>query len=196
MSKEPAKLPEYLKLKNADTILKYGGDILSSESFLSQKEYLQHGKVSVYDHVIYVADKSLSYAKRLHLKIDEEALVRGALLHDYYLYDWHIEGAFHRGHIIMHPREAASKAKQDFKISKKEENMIRRHMFPLTITPPRYREGWLISWADKTSAVSETLGKKARRTKAQRAADSAKKAAIAKAKKAEARVAKAKKSAK
>ena len=69
-------------------------------------------------------------------------------------------------------------------------------MFPLTITPPRYREGWLISWADKTSAVSETLGKKARRTKAQRAADSAKKAAIAKAKKAEARVAKAKKSAK
>lgn len=41
-------------------------------------------------------------------------------------------------------------------------------MFPLTITPPRYKEGWLVSWADKTSAVSETLGKKARRAKANR----------------------------
>ena len=42
-------------------------------------------------------------------------------------------------------------------------------MFPLTITPPRYKEGWLVSWADKTSAVSETLGKKARREKVNRA---------------------------
>ena len=198
MSKKTAELPDYLKLKNADIILKHGSDILSDEAFLTQREYLQHGTVSVYDHVIYVADKSLSYAKKLHLKVDERALVRGALLHDYYLYDWHIHGAFYRGHIIKHPREAAAKAKQDFRVSKKEENMIRRHMFPLTITPPRYREGWLISWADKTSAVSETLGKKARRSKAKRAADSAKKAAAAKAKKSEAKAAaaKAKKSAK
>ena len=159
----------HLKLKNREIIEKYASDILNDETFQLQKEYLQHGKVSVYDHVIYVADKSLSYAKRLHLKIDEKALVRGALLHDYYLYDWHIHGAFYRGHIIRHPKEAAEKARQDFKTSKKEESIIRRHMFPLTITPPRYKEGWLVSWADKTSAVSETLGKKARRAKANRA---------------------------
>lgn len=158
-----------LNLKNREIIEKYASDILNDETFRLQKEYLQHGKVSVYDHVIYVADKSLSYAKRLHLKIDEKALVRGALLHDYYLYDWHIHGAFYRGHIIRHPREAAERARQDFKTSKKEESIIRRHMFPLTITPPRYKEGWLVSWADKTSAVSETLGKKARRAKANRA---------------------------
>ena len=158
-----------LKLKNRETIEKYASDILNDDTFKLQKEYLQHGKVSVYDHVIYVADKSLSYAKRLHLKISEKELVRGALLHDYYLYDWHIHGAFYRGHIIRHPKEAAEKARQDFKTSKKEESIIRRHMFPLTITPPRYKEGWLVSWADKTSAVSETLGKKARRAKANRA---------------------------
>lgn len=158
-----------LKLKNRETIEKYASDILNDDTFKLQKEYLQHGKVSVYDHVIYVADKSLSYAKRLHLKINEKELVRGALLHDYYLYDWHIHGAFYRGHIIKHPKEAAEKARQDFKTSKKEESIIRRHMFPLTITPPRYKEGWLVSWADKTSAVSETLGKKARRAKANRA---------------------------
>lgn len=192
MSKKPAELPDYLKLKNADIILKHGSDILSDETFLTQKEYLQHGTVSVYDHVIYVADKSLSYAKKLHLKVDEEALVRGALLHDYYLYDWHIHGAFYRGHIVKHPGEAAERAKQDFKINKREENMIRRHMFPLTIMPPRYREGWLISWADKTSAVSETLGKKARRSKAKRADEKADRAAKVKAAKAEAKAAKAK----
>ncbi len=169
-----------LNLKNADIIEKYASDILNDETFQSQKEYLQHGKVSVRDHVIYVADKSLSYAKRLHLKVDEEALVRGALLHDYYLYDWHIHGAFYRGHIIKHPREAAERARQDFKTSKKEESIIRRHMFPLTITPPRYKEGWLVSWADKTSAVSETFGKKARHAKARRAKAAAAKKAAAK----------------
>ncbi|MDO4760053.1 MAG: HD domain-containing protein [Candidatus Saccharibacteria bacterium] len=197
MRKKPVEFPAHLKLKNADIIEKYGGDILNDETFQSQKEYLQHGKVSVYDHVIYVADKSLSYAKRLHLKVDEEALVRGALLHDYYLYDWHIHGAFYRGHIIKHPKEAAEKAKQDFKINKKEESLIRRHMFPMTIVPPRYREGWLISWADKTSAVSETLGKKARRAKAKRAADAkAKKAAVRAERAARAKASRAKKSTK
>ena len=126
MSKKPttedANPLANLKLKNRETIEKYASDILNDDTFKLQKEYLQHGKVSVYDHVIYVADKSLSYAKRLHLKISEKELVRGALLHDYYLYDWHIHGAFYRGHIIRHPREAAEKARQDFKTSKKEEN--------------------------------------------------------------------------
>ena len=58
--------------------------------------------------------------------------------------------------------------------------------------PPRYREGWLISWADKTSAVSETLGKKARRSKAKRADEKADRVAKVKAAKAEAKAAKAK----
>ena len=29
------------------------------------------------------------------------------------------------------------------------ENAIKRHMFPLTVIPPRYIEGWIITMADK-----------------------------------------------
>ena len=49
----------------------------------------QHGSTSVYQHSINVAYLSLWLAGRLPLRTDRGALVRGALLHDYFLYDWH-----------------------------------------------------------------------------------------------------------
>ena len=49
----------------------------------------QHGSTSVYQHSINVAYLSLWLAGRLPLRTDRRALVRGALLHDYFLYDWH-----------------------------------------------------------------------------------------------------------
>ena len=44
----------------------------------------QHGSTSVYQHSINVAYLSLWLAGRLPLRTDRRALVRGALLHDYF----------------------------------------------------------------------------------------------------------------
>ena len=34
-------------------------------------------------------------------------------------------------------------------MNEKIKNSIERHMFPLTIIPPKYLEGWIVSMADK-----------------------------------------------
>ena len=50
------------------------------------KKYIAHGRISVYEHSLNVARLSYKMFSFLKLK-DEESLVAGALLHDYYLYD-------------------------------------------------------------------------------------------------------------
>ena len=57
--------------------------------FLDTISYVQHGDISVFEHCIAVAYMSVRIARRLNLKVDKRTLVRGALLHDYFLYDWH-----------------------------------------------------------------------------------------------------------
>lgn len=71
-------------------LLKYGADILSSRGMELEKGFFQHGTVTVYDHSVAVALMCLQLAMLLHIHADRRSLVRGALLHDYFLYDWHV----------------------------------------------------------------------------------------------------------
>lgn len=143
----------------------YGKDILRSASMRENKNITQHGKVSLFHHSLRVAYWSLLLAERLNVSADKRALVRGALLHDYYLYDWHVKDSDHRFHEFTHARRAESFAHRDFSLTHKERDIIRKHMFPLNITPPKYKESLLVCVADKISAVQETLQKKKRRKK-------------------------------
>lgn len=100
---------------------------------------------------------SLIIAKKLHIKVDRKALVRGALLHDYFLYDWHEKGGGHKLHGFRHPYSALRNASRDFKLNNIEENVILRHMFPLTPIPPKCREAWIVCMADKYCSAKETM---------------------------------------
>ena len=51
--------------------------------------FVQHGGVSVYEHCVRVAALSCRLADAFGVEVDKDALIRGALLHDYFLYDWH-----------------------------------------------------------------------------------------------------------
>ena len=129
-------MKEYYKYINY-----YGKDILKSKKVKSQKQFIQHGNVSVYDHTYSVAVLSLYLADKLNINVDEKSLVRGALLHDYFLYDWHVKDKSHRLHGYTHANTALKNAKRDFKINKIEENMIKCHMFPLNLfSIPKYKE--------------------------------------------------------
>lgn len=75
--------------------IKTARKILANEKVQQMKQYVQHGDVSTYEHCLMVCLYAYMYAKRLKLKINIEALVKGALLHDFFLYDWH-KGAFTR----------------------------------------------------------------------------------------------------
>ena len=45
-------------------------------------------------------------------------------------------------------------------------NSIKRHMFPLTLIPPKYKEGFIITCVDKMNSVNELPSVKVIVTKA------------------------------
>ena len=46
-------------------------------------------------------------------------------------------------------------------MNKRIANIIKRHMFPLNIIPPRYIEGWIVSYVDKKVSMNVALNVKA-----------------------------------
>lgn len=134
-------------------------DILKSRNFNRMKEYIQHGNVTVNAHVLNVARYSIAISESLHISCSRRELIRGALLHDYFLYDWHIPDKEHphKLHGFYHPGVALQNAVREYKLTEREKNIIRRHMWPLTVVPPVCREAWIVTTADKWCSLMETL---------------------------------------
>lgn len=131
---------------------------LEGESRLGmERRYYQHGVTTIFQHSINVACVSCMIAEKYHLDVDYYALIRGALLHDYFLYDWHVKDRSHRFHGFTHPRRALENADKEFQLTETERNMIYCHMFPLTPIPPSTKEAWIVCVADKICALSETM---------------------------------------
>lgn len=142
---------------NLSRLRLYGRDILASPGMRQQRQHFQHGRVTVFQHSLAVALMCLKLARALRLRVNERALVRGALLHDYFLYDWHQKDPSHRWHGFTHPARALRNADRDFKLGRIERDMIASHMFPLVPRLPRCRESVLLCLADKLCALRETL---------------------------------------
>lgn len=120
------------------------------------RECVQHGRVSTWEHCVRVAHASMSMACALRLEVSERELVRAALLHDYFLYDWHEPG--HTAHATQHPVFALRNACEDFDLTPLEQNAIASHMWPLPpARVPHSREALLICLADKWCSLAETL---------------------------------------
>lgn len=128
--------------------------VLNTGKLEPLRQYTQHGKCTCYDHSLMVARTALAMSMRLPFRFHKEQLVRGALLHDYFLYDWHTV-KLDKLHGFAHPKIALENARRDFDLTPIEENIIVRHMFPLTPVPPKYRESMLVSLADKHCANKE-----------------------------------------
>ncbi|MDO4265698.1 MAG: phosphohydrolase [Eubacteriales bacterium] len=137
-------------------VLLYGADILASPGMQSEKLFMQHGSVSVFEHSLNVACMCLWLAMVFHLSVNYISLVRGALLHDYFLYDWHVPDRSHRWHGFTHPKCALRNAEREFALTAIERDMIVKHMFPLTPCPPKYAESRILCIADKICACQET----------------------------------------
>ena len=132
-------------------------DILRSENFRSTKTHVQHGNMTVNDHSMNVAKYSLALSEKLHIPCEKKDLIRGALLHDYFLYDWHEKDDSHRWHGFSHAETALKNARKDFQLGEIETDVIQKHMFPLNLKPPKYKESALVCLADKLSALEETI---------------------------------------
>ena len=154
---------KYIRLQKIhNDIQKHGHDILNAETFLQAKEHCQHGNVSVWQHSMNVAKMSLRMGKRLPFKVCEKDLVRGALLHDYFQYDWHTRKSefprVFKMHGFTHAKRALENAKKDFDLSHIEKDIIGKHMWPLTLRSiPKHRESWIVTLADKYVSLLETI---------------------------------------
>ena len=141
----------------ADIIDAYGSDILYSEGMRSSARFMQHGTTSVLAHSLAVTALALTIARDWQIAVDVRALTRGALLHDYFLYDWHKPHPDNKLHGFTHPFTACRNAVRDHHIDHLEQHMIRTHMFPMVPLPPLHREAALLCFADKFVATRETI---------------------------------------
>ncbi len=135
----------------------YIDDLYDSEEFQSMHQYIQHGEIDRVQHIMSVT--YLSYLGAKERGADVRQTLRGAILHDLFYYDWHVAGdGTHRLHGYRHPGFALKNAKKlNPDITEIEQNVIKRHMWPLTPTPPKYKEGLIVSMADKYCAAQEVL---------------------------------------
>lgn len=131
---------------------------LDREEVQSMQRFVQHGRTSTYAHSVNVVKLSYWLNKKFHLNADERALLTGALLHDFYLYDWHEKSDWHKWHGFSHPFRAAGNACRIFHIGKRERQIIESHMWPLTLRHvPETREAAIVCIADKCCSFYETV---------------------------------------
>ena len=146
------------ELKDFKSLIK---DTATHKSAQEMKNYIQHADVSTYRHAMAVALLCFFIVKRFKIKTNEKSLVKGAFLHDYFLYDWHNgaskDNIHPKLHGFYHPGIAMRNAKRDFKITILEQEIIKKHMWPLTVIPPMCREAWVVTMADKYSSLLETI---------------------------------------
>lgn len=132
-------------------------DILSHPKVKEMEQYMQHGTTTCLEHCVNVSYLSYLFCKKHGL--NARCAARGGLLHDLFLYDWHFyrPQKGERLHGFQHPLKALENAERAFTLCDMERDIILRHMFPLTITPPKYRESYVIVWFDKYCSLMETF---------------------------------------
>lgn len=141
------------KSKNREQFAEIIEDLLQDPDVLLMKELPQHSKhASTFDHSVYVAYLSFLICRRL--KLDYVAAARGGMLHDFALRNWDTEDYGVR-RLWHHPHMALENAKERYELSPKEEDIIVKHMWPLTRPLPRHKESFVVSMADKMCALME-----------------------------------------
>jgi uncharacterized protein len=153
----------YIKQRNLyREIQKNASDIIQSKNFNRTKFHVQHGDMTVNSHCINVAKYSLAISDKLAkmgISCKRNELVRGALLHDYFLYDWHKhpDVGITNLHGFRHPQRALENAEKEYNLTPRERDIIVKHMWPLTVLPPTCREAWIVTTADKWCSLLETF---------------------------------------
>ncbi|KIR03527.1 hypothetical protein P261_02342 [Lachnospiraceae bacterium TWA4] len=122
------------------------------------KNFSQHRSSTTYHHCKRVATMSYKLARFFHLSVHESQLARGAMLHDYYLYDAMKEDISPYRHGTSHANQALVNAQKVYNLTPLEQDIIYSHMWPLNITHvPKSKEAALVSISDKIVAIQEFL---------------------------------------
>lgn len=128
-------------------------DILADERVKGMAS-IPHHDASVLRHSLTVSEVSFVIAERYGL--DSRSTARGALLHDFFLYDWRKTKVKH--HATGHAKTALRNARSRFSLNEVEADIILTHMWPLSRRFYRYRESFVVSVVDKLVSAKEMGG--------------------------------------
>jgi uncharacterized membrane protein/HD superfamily phosphohydrolase YqeK len=147
-----------MKLNAADDseFLEILGEISSNSEYQRLKDFYHHSS-TIYEHIINVAYTSFRISK--YFKLDYRSATRGALLHDFFCYDWRNHDvpdlAADKFHGIEHPKIALANSEKYYTLNNIEKDIIIKHMWPLTINPPKFKESYVVTFADKLVSSRE-----------------------------------------
>lgn len=130
----------------------YIEDLMELKAVERLDKFDQHFKTSRLQHCVNVA--YYSYRIALVIGADPRSSARAGMLHDLYWYDWHYKKT-PQLHAFLHPRLALKNADRVTKLNDRERDAILKHMWPLYMGMPRYRESYAVTMADKYAATLE-----------------------------------------
>lgn len=129
-------------------------DLIINDMVLKMNLYRQHFNVSCFDHCLYVSYNSYLICKKYHL--DYKSVARAGLLHDLFLYDWRKRENGRKGlHAFTHGKTALENALKITNLNNREKDIIKNHMWPVTLKVPKYKETFVITYVDKRIAIAE-----------------------------------------
>jgi uncharacterized protein len=143
---DTARFERYLKLID---------DLIDNETVCEMKEFIHHKNVNCFEHSLHVS--YYSYLVCRFLQLDYVSAARGGLLHDLFLYDWRVERLSAGAHAFQHPLIALENANKTFTLNRVEQDIIKKHMWPVTPALPRYFESFVVGCVDKFCACKEVL---------------------------------------
>lgn len=144
------------KIFNIDEYKLCVNELIFHQSVQAMKRYPHHSSITCYKHCIHVSFYSYLLCKIFLL--DYKSAARGALLHDLFLYDWKNTKRDEGMHGFVHPKIALNNASSYFNLNNIEKDTIIKHMFPLTIYPPKFKESIVVCIVDKLCASVEIFG--------------------------------------
>ena len=130
-------------------------ELVENETVLQMKNYRQHYDTNCFQHCYAASYYSYLMCKKLNL--DYKSAARGAMLHDLFLYNWRVKQDRKGLHAFTHGKSACENAEKLFKLNNIEKDMIIKHMWPVTLIPPRYKESFILTLVDKYCTIEETI---------------------------------------
>lgn len=154
---ENIKLVKNIKYYNQEVreeFLETMSELLRHEKFKRLADYKQHFKCTRLKHSIDVGYFSFYVAKLLGL--DYVSAGKAALLHDLC---FHKKAGFKHSIKMLrqHPKDAIKNALEICDLSEKERDIIAKHMWLVTLCPPKSIEGFVVTFVDKYCASKEFI---------------------------------------
>ena len=129
-------------------------DIIDTDKVQKLSGYTQHYHTTRLQHSINVAYYSFLVCK--FFGWDYRSAARAGLLHDLFFYDWRDTNLPKKtNHAWWHPKVSLDNARKICELNEIEEDVKIKHMWPCTLMPPKYKESYVVTFADKICATFE-----------------------------------------